>query len=512
MWVEIVWTSLWASLIFAKLLPWLFKQLVGFVSAGTAKYHTIIKALELPNTLVVWTFISFITFIPIMTRNPDNRASGNTAVQDWEGTLRQILAALLVSACVYWIQKTFIQFVAVNFHKVSYEERIHKNKAAVHILARLYEQSTVLFPTFTNDFLYDDHVLFRADSGTTAGQSTRQGNPSSGTATPLRAVKRAVNKATSAIGNAAQEITGKNILQPTSPYNVVVDALGKTTTSMSLAKRLWFSFCAEGETALRLADFEEVLGNAEEASEAMNLFDKDLNGDVTLEEAEMVVNDISKERKSLARSMRDVDSAIQKLDGVLVVVVFIIAIFTFIAFLNTNFATTLATAGTALLSLSFIFSVTCQEILASILFLFYKHPFDVGDRVNINGDQYVVKELSLLFTIFRRLDGTIVQVNNAILNSAWIENVRRSSNISECIQLEVAFGTSFLLIQKLRHEMTKFVETHTRDYASDLEVEILDAKGLDKLLLSIIIKHKSNWQNDALRAHRRNKVSFLPSP
>jgi len=86
----------------------------------------------------------------------------------------------------------------------------------------------------------------------------------------------------------------------------------------------------------------------------------------------MVVNEISKERKSLSRSMRDVDSAIGKLDDVLVVVVLIIAIFVMISFLNTNFATTLATAGTALLSLSFIFAVTCQEVLASILFLFYK--------------------------------------------------------------------------------------------------------------------------------------------
>jgi hypothetical protein len=61
--------------------------------------------------------------------------------------------------------------------------------------------------------------------------------------------------------------------------------------------------------------------------------------------------------------------------------------------------------------------------------------------------------------------------------------------------------------------MVKFVESHTRDYASDLEVEIVDARGLDKLLLQIVIRHKSNWQNDALRAHRRNKVWIsLTSP
>jgi len=220
----------------------------------------------------------------------------------------------------------------------------------------------------------------------------------------------------------------------------------------------------------------------------------------------MIVNEIGKERKTIAKSMRDVDSAISKLDDVLVVVVFIIGIFIFISFLNSDFTTTLATAGTALLSLSFIFSVTCQEVLASILFLFHKHPFDVGDRVDINGARYVVKELSLLFTVFKRLDGTIVQVNNAILNSAWIENVRRSTTMSESVQLIVDFGTSFSMIQKLRKEMLTFVRENARDYASQLEIEIIDAKGLDKLLLQVAIRHKSNWQNDALRAHRRNKV------
>ena len=114
--------------------------------------------------------------------------------------------------------------------------------------------------------------------------------------------------------------------------------------------------------------------------------------------------------------------------------------------------------------------------------------------------------MSLLFTIFKRLDGTIVQVNNAVLNTLWIENVRRSMTMSEKVQLSVDFGTTFASIQRLRVEMIRFVQSNSRDYASDLEVEIVDAKGLDKLLLQIIIKHKSNWQNDALRAHRRNKV------
>jgi len=273
-WVEVVWTSLWASKIFAKLLPFLFKHIVGFVSASTAKYATIISALEVPVTLLAWSFVSFITFIPMMTRNPTQRALNDTTVKGWEGTLRQILAALCVTALVYLIEKTFIQFIAINFHKVSYEERIRKNKASVHILARLYEQSRALFPTFTHDFAFEDAVLLNMKAGE---RGHRHNN--SGTATPtMRAVlggaKKAVNKATSAFGSAAQEITGKQIFQPTSPYNTVVEALSSTATCTSLARRLWYSFAAEGEQVLHKRDFEEVLGNSEEADEAMLLFDK----------------------------------------------------------------------------------------------------------------------------------------------------------------------------------------------------------------------------------------------
>lgn len=273
-WVEIVWLSLWVSKIFANILPFLFRHLVGFVSAGTAKYATIIAALEVPFTLLAWSFVSFVTFIPIMTRNPTQQSLNDTAVKDWERTLRQILAAMTVGALVYLFQKTFIQFVAVNFHKVSYEERIRKNKASVHILARLYEQSRALFPTFSSSFQHEDEMLMGLNSTTKPGSQSV-----SGTATPtMRAVlggaKKAVNKATSAFGSAAQEITGKHIFQPTSPYNVVVDALASPRTRTSLARRLWYSFAAEGEQVLHQHDFEEVLGNAEEAEEAMRLFDK----------------------------------------------------------------------------------------------------------------------------------------------------------------------------------------------------------------------------------------------
>jgi small-conductance mechanosensitive channel len=121
----------------------------------------------------------------------------------------------------------------------------------------------------------------------------------------------------------------------------------------------------------------------------------------------MKIVQISKERKAIANSMHDIGGAISVLDSVLVTVAFVIVVFIFVAFLNANFVTTLATAGTTLLSMSFVFAVTCQEFLGSCIFLFIKHPYDVGDRVDIQGpekEQLVVEQISLLYTVFKRID------------------------------------------------------------------------------------------------------------
>jgi small-conductance mechanosensitive channel len=75
-----------------------------------------------------------------------------------------------------------------------------------------------------------------------------------------------------------------------------------------------------------------------------------------------------------------------------------------VAFFRSSFVEVVASAGTALLSLSFIFAATTQEFLGSCIFLFVKHPYDVGDRVDISGTQLIVERISLLYTMFHRTD------------------------------------------------------------------------------------------------------------
>jgi hypothetical protein len=270
------------------------------------------------------------------------------------------------------------------------------------------------------------------------------------------------------------------------------------------------SFVAEGKDSLFQEDLIEVMGQdrENEAIECFSCLDRDGNGDISLEEMILTVTQFGRERKSIATSMHDVDQAINALDGLLSTIVFIVCIFVFIAFLSPSFVGTLTTSATALLSLSFVFATTCQEVLGSCIFLFVKHPYDIGDRVDIGQDSLTVEHISLLYTVFKRVvNGKLVQIPNIVLNNLWVENVTRSKAMREQVSIFVSFDTTFEDITLLKQEMQHFVRDpqNNRDFFPDIEIEVVSIAEMNKLELRCEIQHKSNWSNETLRTARRSK-------
>ncbi|TKA58227.1 hypothetical protein B0A49_10996, partial [Cryomyces minteri] len=511
-WIEIVWLSLWVSKIVAHWLPFIFQFAAGVVSSGTRKYALVIKALEIPLSLAGWTLTSLATFIPLMTRNPTQLALKDTGIKPWESIINKILAAALITSLVYLAEKLLIQLISINYHRKQFNAKIKDSKHNVFLLSLLYDASRALFPAYCNEFLEEDYIINDSINISKLGSKNRS-HRRSGSATPLRLIQdvgRFGDKITSAFGNVAHEITGKQVFNPDSAHSVVVEALEKRRSSEALAKRLWMSFVVEGREALYQEDFLEVLGQdrQEEALECFAALDRDGNGDISLDEMILTIAEFGRERTSIASSMHDVDQAINVLDRLLQTVALIVCVFIFVAFLNASFTTTLATAGTALLSMSFVFSVTAQEVLGSCIFLFVKHPYDIGDRVDIGNDQLTVEHISLLFTVFKRVtNGRTVQTPNIVLNTLWIENVSRSKVMKEQLSIFVNFDTSFEDVQALKAEMQNFVidKENSRDFQADIDVEVIGIAEMNKLELRVEIRHKSNWANEAVRAARRSK-------
>ena len=149
--------------------------------------------------------------------------------------------------------------------------------------------------------------------------------------------------------------------------------------------------------------------------------------------------------------MRDLDSAVGRLDNILMTVYFVVAIL-IIAVALVNFFLILTSTFLAIYTggstryprdrhrnfdpwfvsncmhsksynsypcpgLSWLIGGSLQEVLTSIIFLFVKHPFDVGDKVVLDKEMYTVKEIRLLSTIFLNSSSILVQAPNNMLNA-----------------------------------------------------------------------------------------------
>lgn len=130
-----------------------------------------------------------------------------------------------------------------------------------------------------------------------------------------------------------------------------------------------------------------------------------------------VHREVHREQLSIEHSMSDLDSAVGRLDNIFMSLYTVIALLIFAVAVETQFESLITGAGTVILGLSWLIGGSCQEILSSIIFLFVKHPFDVGDRVDIDKVSYTVKEIRLLSTVFLDGNNTIVTAPNVVLTT-----------------------------------------------------------------------------------------------
>lgn len=134
-------------------------------------------------------------------------------------------------------------------------------------------------------------------------------------------------------------------------------------------------------------------------------------------------------------------------------------------------------------------------------------------QIGVDGYEgsYVVKEISLLSTIFKKTDGQIVQMPHTILNTKGITNYRRAGPTSETVTWDIDFGTTFEKIEELRNLMVEFVEHEKRDFMPTCDISVVSLTDQSKLTLSAAIPYKSNWANAALQSQVSLVCGFLLS-
>lgn len=493
-WLEIMWCSLWVSRMISSLLPHVLYGVTKAIgSTSPKKWRDIGAQLDLHLAMFLWFLANIISFKP--TTSGHNVSSGDD--EPWIDYVFKVIIALFVLATLNFVEKIIIQWIATSFHQRTYATRIENNKGDIRQIVQLFE--------------YAKGKLEHSDA-------FWQGNleRNSGMQTPLRALHQNARQVLGKVGYVANKVGNDLIgrkVDENHPQRIVVELLRNTASSHTLARLLYRSLKREDRDTIHPEDMKEVFQSDEEVDAAFGVFDKDLNGDISLDEFEAVCNEIHLEKKAIAASLKDLDSVVKKLDKVFLFVILVITIIVFISILSNSAAAGLASAGTSVLGLAWMLQATAQEFLQSIIFVFVKHPFDVGDRVTIygstgdkmTGDDYYVTEISLLYTEFKKMQGHMVQAPNSILNNLFILNQRRSNGLADVIPLEMRFGTSAEQIEELKSRMLDFCLDNKRDYQSSIISEMTGIDSVRSAKMNIIFFHKSNFQNELLRLNRHNK-------
>ncbi|KAK3378469.1 Mechanosensitive ion channel-domain-containing protein [Podospora didyma] len=506
-WLEVVWLTFWAARIATSIMPIVVAFIADTIgSSNHKKWMDIGRQLEFPNAVFLWLLAVLVSYHPILDTHRDLPDDPDAGIPDvpWIGIVFKIIIAFFSLATLNFLEKILIQWIATSFHLRTYSHRIRENHRQIGFLVCLYAYAKMRLET-------QDPMWESSGPG--------GGTYSSGSRTPMKAIRNNARQAWSKVGNAANrmagDFTGRKILKGNHPRKVVLELLRNTTSSYTLARVFYRSFVGPGKSTISMEDLRPVFAPTEEAEACFGVFDKDLNGDISMEELEMVCNEIHLEKKAIAASLKDLDSVIKKLDEVFMFIIVVIVIIIFISIISNSAAAALTSTGTVILGLSWLLQATAQEFLQSIIFVFVKHPFDVGDRVTVygntgdmmKGDDYYVLEVSLLYTEFKKMQGHVVQAPNSLLNTLFILNQRRSEGLADPIPLVLRFGTTEAQIEELKARMLEFCLQNKRDYAPQIISEVQSINEVYSITMNIIFFHKSNYQNELLRLSRHNKFA-----
>ncbi|KAJ7087215.1 Mechanosensitive ion channel-domain-containing protein [Mycena belliarum] len=271
-----------------------------------------------------------------------------------------------------------------------------------------------------------------------------------------------------------------------------------------LARSIYVRFKAPSRNYLIPSDFHPAFPTTEAADAAFRVFDKDNNGDLSRAEIKTTLMKVYKERRFLARAMRDVGAALKTLDHVLVVFALIVQFFISLSIFGVNVTSSLTSVYTIGIGASFIFKSAASGAFDSIMFLFVTHPFDTGDRCFIDNESMVVKKMGLFATIFTRWDGTESYYFNSQLANKFITNVRRSGKMFENLSMQVAWRTPLAKLDALEASMNAWLSTEeNRWFVPNTNITLQHIEFQRYLEFTMAFGHNGTWQDWGLRSARK---------
>lgn len=126
----------------------------------------------------------------------------------------------------------------------------------------------------------------------------------------------------------------------------------------------------------------------------------------------------------------------------------ILVIITAISQLGVEMTSFIAILGAAGFAIGMAFSGTLSNFAGGVMILFFK-PFKVGDYVNMQGEEGVVKEVLIFNTILSTLDNKIIILANGAVANGTIVNFTKAENRRVDMVFGIAYGDDLKVAKDL---------------------------------------------------------------
>lgn len=554
-WIAIIWASSCGTFLVVDWIPPLAIRLAITVYGKAPEifktYIELFMATTVYTKLVLcisWGWISLGGVLAIEytsgTNSPDPRPSY------WVWVFR-VIQALFGTSIILLVEKVALQLVAINFHKTAMKDRLENNQRALRALDKLHEAKYVVQKQREKErargsTAWGRSFGFGSRPGTPGGiNGSSQGHgakpsrdglggyfPPAGQSEPEkqqqpyhrhRGSQHQAVPQTDATDGELQTHSERKAYRKANFAAQLQDALAAATmkgsklyksqqlgsqqSARKLAKKL-FTNLAYHKKTLVADDFIPYFKTEAEAREAFSFFDADRNGDISKNEMREAVQRIYRERRALSTSLKDMSSAISKLDLVLMSIGLIIVVFIWLLIFNRNATVAnIVPLSTFVVGFSFVFGNSAKTIFESMIFIFATHPYDVGDLVFIDDVPMFVKEFGMISTVFRTTTNQEVVAPNAMLaSSKYIHNSRRSGNQWETTDIKMSFDTALETMDEFRKRLRAWVAEHDREWGGGLDVNFSSIDQMNCVTLTIAMEHKGNWQEWGTRWARRTQL------
>ncbi|GJW75071.1 mechanosensitive ion channel protein 6-like protein [Tanacetum coccineum] len=456
--------------------------------------------------------------------------------------LNQLMVCMLVATSLWLVKTLMVKVLASSFHVKKFFDRIQealfnqyvietlsgaplveiqnnqieeeKTMAEVHRLQNAGanvppELKETVFPSKSGRVLGSGRLQKPAPPVAIKADEKEQGisidhlhrlNPKNVSAWNMKRLMRIVRLGT--LGTLDEQLHDMNTQEDESVTQIRSEIEAKRA-----ARKIFMNVAKPGSKHIYLHDLMRFL-REDQAVKTMSLLAGTPGGEKASKGAlkAWVVNAF-RERKALALTLNDTKTAVNKLHQMVNVLVGVIIVVICLLILNIATSKFLVFISSQIVVVAFIFGNTCKTIFEAIIFLFVMHPFDVGDRCEIDGVQMIVEEMNILTTVFLKWDNEKVYFPNSTLSTRAISNHYRSPDMWDSVDFFIHITTPPDKLAVMKQRIINFIENKKDHYyPNDIAVVSLKLEELNRIKLQMWWRHKINFQDMTERYIRKGAV------